>query len=156
MTHRHRNPAKRSHKGTIAALSLPLVAVLGVMGTWVFSNVAGADATPTVASSAASAQTLQGIQQVMANLPKPSIPASQRSSEYQSALSEAECMQANGVPNYPLPNPNYGNGATAPELIGAPGSGVDVGSPAYLAAEGACSPYPNHGTISTTPPPNAQ
>ena len=154
MTH---NPSQRHRRpgiGLILALCTPVVFVLAILGTWMAGGVASADSGANGTNTAVGAATSQAYQNAITHLPKPSLPAAQRTSEYQSALSESECMQANGITNYPMPNPNFGDGNTPPMIVGAPGSGVDVGSPQYLAAEGACSPYPNHGVISTTPLPN--
>lgn len=56
------------------------------------------------------------------------------------ALKFAQCMQKNGVPNYP--DPTAGNGGSI-ELGPGPDSGINPNSPAYLSAQKKCgSPLP--------------
>jgi hypothetical protein len=49
-------------------------------------------------------------------------------------LRYAQCMRAHGVPNYPDP----GGAASGPSFAG---SGLDVGSPAFKAAQQACAKF---------------
>jgi hypothetical protein len=97
----------------------------------------------------ASAQSIQsqlnkidsGFQsQVLAAGPKPLLPADQRQVIYSNQTKMAKCMQANGFPTYPEPNPSFGDGKTPPEVIGgAQGGNIDITSPAFQSASRTCS-----------------
>jgi hypothetical protein len=51
------------------------------------------------------------------------------------ALKFSECMRSHGVPSFPDPS---GGGHTR---IGGPGSGIDLDSPQFKAAQKACQKY---------------
>jgi len=65
------------------------------------------------------------------------------------ALAFAECMRANGVSNFPDPNPGGGFEFHAPAGI--------ISSPAFKAAQAKCHRFmPGGGPLSPGPPPSAQ
>jgi hypothetical protein len=67
----------------------------------------------------------------------------------QNALKYARCMRANGVPNFPDPNANGG-------FTFAPGSGIDLSSPAYKAAQTKCEKLMGGVAAGTQTHPSAQ
>ena len=68
----------------------------------------------------------------------------------QDALKYARCMRANGVPNFPDPNPGGG-------FLFHTGNGVDPSSPAFQAARAKCQKLlPSGPTPGSTTQPSAQ
>jgi len=66
----------------------------------------------------------------------------------QQALEFAQCMRANGVPDFPDPSSAGGGGS----VLGN-GSGIDPNDPAFQKAQQACRKY-LQGTLSNQPPPD--
>ena len=80
-----------------------------------------------------------------ANLPKPLLPADQRTAWITDWNVMAACMVSHGVTGFPNAPPSFGDGSTAPPLIGgASGSTLDPTTTAYQTAQAAC-PFPTNG-----------
>jgi len=43
-----------------------------------------------------------------------------RAALYQAMVADADCMWTHGIPDWPEPNPHYGDGHTQPGVIGVP------------------------------------
>ena len=74
-----------------------------------------------------------------ATLPRPVLSGELRAAFLAAQHAKAACMRANGVADYPSFPDSFGDGRTAPPLIGAgPWASIDPTTPAYWAAEQAC------------------
>jgi hypothetical protein len=65
-----------------------------------------------------------------------------RAALYEATLAWADCMWAHGIPDFPEPSPNFGDGRTHTFLLwGPPGSDMDQRSTAFIQASGACRAF---------------
>ncbi len=93
----------------------------------------------------ASPQTVQSAQQACPKYASlsPAISSSQLASVREGAVKAAECMRANGVPNFPDPSVTTGPGGHGLGIsIGATGGGsINIYSPAFKAAHAKCNKF---------------
>jgi hypothetical protein len=74
-----------------------------------------------------------------AHLSTPLFSPADQAALYRASVTAANCMWDHGIPDFPEPNPHYGDGHThAPVLWGPPGSDLDTTSTAFTQALAAC------------------
>jgi hypothetical protein len=62
-----------------------------------------------------------------------------RAELYRAGLAEADCMWTHGIPDWPEPNPRFGDGHTHTFVVwGPPGTDMDPNSPVFAQATAAC------------------
>jgi hypothetical protein len=93
----------------------------------------------------ASLQTLQNAQQACAKYAPvgPAVSSSQLASIKQGSIRTAECMRANGVPDFPDPSITTGPGGHGLRISIGSGAGANLNpsSPAFKAAQAKCTKF---------------
>jgi hypothetical protein len=131
----NRERAPRRGHGIRILVGSGVVAVLAAGG-----GIAASAASGGAPSSSTSTTESTIVTSLGPTPPAPTYTQAQRQVIYQNQLKLAACMQANGYPTFPDPNPNFGNGATQPLDIGGPNGGnIDVASQQYQSALQACT-----------------
>ena len=117
----------------LAAIAAAVLLAFGII------SVIGARADTAPALSTAQAQWQNAYDHAETQVPKPLLPPADRSTYVQDLRSWANCMQSQGISDFPdIPN-TLGDGETPEPLIsGPPGSDLDPSSSAYQAALRAC------------------
>lgn len=105
-----------------------LFAAAALVGGFLVAGCGGGSGSPTVA--AAPGATTPGSTAVTGGGAAGSDPSTPAALETD-ALAYSKCMRANGVPDFPDPNPGGG-------FLFQRGSGIDPSSPAFMAAQAKC------------------
>ena len=117
-----------------------LLAVITLVSGVLAAGCGGSSPSPTAATAGGTGNPASSAGSAASTAPSAGAPG---------ALAFSECMRANGVPNFPDPNPGGGFDFHASAGI--------ISSPAFRAAQTKCGKFlPSGGPLSPGPPPSAQ